>query len=212
MIERFEESYAVQRLCEVFGVHRSSYSARRNRHKVPSPVEQSLREKIAQVHTASNGSAGARSIAKMVTQAGTPLSRYRAGRRMKQLGLVSTQPPSHASKKAVQPHLDIPNLLDRQFDVKAPNKVWTADITYLWSAARGAYLAVVIDLFGRKPVGWALSVSRNADLVNKALTMAYQSRGEPQGVLFHSDQGCQHTSLGVGQKLWGYQMKHSLSR
>lgn len=212
MIERLEESYAVKRLCEVFGIHRSSYRAWRGRDKAPSAVEQALRDKITEVHTASNGSAGARSIASMVRQAGTPLSRYRAGRRMKQLGLVSTQPPSHSYKKAEQPHLDIPNLLDRQFDVKAPNKVWTGDITYLWSGERWAYLAVVIDLFGRKPVGWALSLSPNTDLVNKALTMAYESRGEPQGVLFHSDQGCQYTSLGFRQRLWGYQMKQSLSR
>lgn len=212
MIERLEESYAVQRLCDVFGVHRSSYRAWRERDTRLSEEEQSLLDSIVEAHTASNGSAGARSIASMVTLAGTPLSRYRAGRRMKQLGLASTQPPSHAYKKAEQPHLDIPNLLDREFDVKTPNKVWAGDITYIWAGTRWAYLALVIDLFSRKPVGWALSLSPNTELVKKALTMAYESRSEPQGVMFHSDQGCQYTSLGFRQLLWKYQMKQSLSR
>ncbi|MGP4846371.1 IS3 family transposase [Marinobacter sp. 1Y8] len=212
IIERLEESYAVQHLCQVFGVHRSSYRAWRDRDRKPCEAEQKLLEQVVEVHAASNGSAGARSVAKMVTQAGTPLSRYRAGRRMKQLGLVSTQPPSHAYKKADQPHLDIPNLLDREFDVKEPNQVWTGDITYIWTGVRWAYLAVVIDLFSRKPVGWALSLSPNTELVKKALTIAYESRGEPPGIMFHSDQGCQYTSLGFRQLLWRYQMKQSLSR
>ncbi|WP_229359207.1 IS3 family transposase [Halomonas salipaludis] len=212
IIERLEESYAVQHLCQVFGVHRSSYRAWRDRDRRPSETEQKLLDQIVEAHTISNGSAGARSIAKMVTQAGTPLSRYRASRRMKQLELVSTQPPSHAYKKADQPHLDIPNFLDRKFDVKEPNQVWTGDITYLWTGARWAYLAVVIDLYARKPVGWALSLSPNTELVKKALTMAYESRGEPADILFHSDQGCQYTSLSFRQTLWRYRMTQSLSR
>ena len=202
----------MQRLCQAFGVHRSSYRAWRDRDREPSEAEKKLLDEVVEAHVASNGSAGARSIATMVTQAGTPLSRYRASRRMKQLGLVSTQPPGYAYKKADQPHLDIPNLLDREFDVNVPNRVWSGDITYIWTGARWAYLAVVIDLFSRKPVGWALSQSPNTELVKKALTIAYESRGEPQGVMFHSDQGCQYTSMEFRQLLWRYHMKQSLSR
>ena len=202
----------MQRLCQVFGVHRSSYRAWRDRDRTPCKAEQKLLDQVVEAHAASNGSAGARSIAKMVTQTGMPLSRYRASRRMKQLGLVSTQPPSHTYKKADQQHLDIPNLLDREFNVKAPNQVWTGDITYIWIGVCWAYFAVVLDLFARKPVGWALSLSPNTELVSKALTIAYESRGKPQGVMFHSDQGCQYTSLGFRQLLWQYQMPQSLSR
>ncbi|MBR9753442.1 MAG: IS3 family transposase [Gammaproteobacteria bacterium] len=212
IIERLEESYAVQHLCQVFGVHRSSYRAWRSRDRRPCETEQKLLDQVAEAHTVCNGSAGARSIAKMVTQAGIQLSRYRASRRMKQLGLMSSQPPRHAYKKADQPHLDIPNVLDREFDVKQPNQVWTGDITYIWTGARWAYLAVVIDLYARKPVGWALSLSPNTELVKKALTMAYESRGEPRNILFHSDQGCQYTSRAFRQMLWRYRMTLSLSR
>ena len=163
-------------------------------------------------HQLSNGSAGARTIARMVTAEGVPLSRYRARRRMQYLGLVSSQQPRHRYKKADQPHIGIPNVLDRQFDVDAPNKVWAGDITYVWTGKRWGYLAVVLDLFARKPVGWAMSLSPDSELVKKALSMAYESRGEPEGVMFHSDQGCQYTSLSFRQQLWRYQMSQSLSR
>ncbi|GEM_PF-2530044 len=86
------------------------------------------------------------------------------------------------------------------------------DITYLWSGKRWAYLAVVMDLFARKPVGWALSLSPDSALVKKALTLAFESRGKPKGVMFHSDQGCQYTSLSFRQQLWRYQMTQSMSR
>lgn len=199
-------------LCELFDVHRSSYRAWQARPKGMKAEERQLRELIEAAHQLSNGSAGARTIATMVSAEGYPLSRYRAGKRMTALGLVSSQQPQHRYKKAEQPHASIPNLLDRQFTVDAPNKVWVGDITFIWTGKRWAYLAMVIDLFARKPVGWALSLAPDSELTKKALTMAYESRGEPKGVMFHSDQGCQYTSLAFRQQLWRYQMVQSMSR
>lgn len=148
----------------------------------------------------------------MVTDRGIPLSRYRAGRRMKALGLVSSQQPKHRYRRAEQLYLGIPNRLDRQFDVDAPNKVWTGDITYVWTGKRWSYLAVVLDLYARRPIGWALSLNADSVLTRKALMMAYESRGEPEGVMFHSDQGCQYTALAFRQQLWRYRMEQSMSR
>lgn len=202
----------MKHLCSVFGIHRSSYRAWRDRPKEVSAEECRLREQIKAAHVLSHGSAGARSIATMITAAGTPLSRYRAGRRMKRLGLVSCQTPVHKYRKADQPHVAIPNRLDRQFKVDAPNQVWAGDITYVWTGARWAYLALVLDLFARRPVGWALSLMPDSALTKQALTMAYESRGKPQGVLFHSDQGCQYTSLAFRQHVWRYRMAQSMSR
>ena len=199
-------------MCELFDVHRSSYRVWRDRPRVVPAKELQLQEQIKVAHTLSNGSAGARSIAKMLTTAGTPLSRYRAGRRMKLLGLVSSQQPVHRYRKADQPHVNIPNRLDRAFDVAEPNQVWTGDITYVWTGKRWAYLALVLDLFARRPVGWALSLSPDSALTKKALTMAYESRGNPEGVMFHSDQGCQYTSLAFRQQVWRYRMVQSMSR
>ena len=202
----------MNQLCNTFEVHRSSYRAWRDRPQLPKPEELRLQVLIKESHQLSNGSAGARSIATMVTTAGVSLSRYRAGRRMKALGLVSNQQPKHRYKKASKEHISIPNKLARNFDVSAPNQVWTGDITYIWTGKRWAYLAVVLDLFARKPVGWAMSLSPDSSLTRRALTMAYESRGEPHGVMFHSDQGCQYTSLFFRQQLWRYQIVQSMSR
>ena len=199
-------------LCDAFDVHRSSYRAWRDRPQTPKPAELRLQVMIKNAYQLSNGSAGARTIASMVTTEGLALSRYRAARRMKVLGLVSNQQPKHRYKKASQEHISIPNRLARQFDASAPNQVWAGDITFIWTGQRWAYLAVVLDLFARKPVGWALSLSPDSELTKRALTMAFESRGEPKGVMFHSDQGCQYTSLAFRQRLWCYQMVQSMSR
>ena len=167
---------------------------------------------VKRAHNLSNGSAGARSIADIVTGFGIPLSRYRAGRIMSDLRLVSTQLPKHKYRKANQVHTDIPNVLDRQFSPNQPNQVWCGDVTYIWTGNRWAYLAVVLDLYARKPVGWALSVSPDSQLTTKALTMAFEIRGRPQNVLFHSDQGSHYTSLKFRRYLWRFQIKQSMSR
>jgi len=78
---------------------------------------------------------------------------------MKTLKLVSCQLPKHSYQKVNQKHVAIPNTLERQFAVAKPNQVWCGDVTHIWTGKRWAYLAVILDLFARKPVGWALSLS-----------------------------------------------------
>jgi putative transposase len=144
---------------------------------------------VKSIYAESNSSAGARTIAGIATTRGLPLSRYIATRLMKEQGLVSCQLPSHKYKKATQEHVAIPNTLERQFTVTQPDQVWCGDITFIWTGNRWSYLALVMDLFARKPVGWAMSHSPDTKLTAKALTMAFESRGRPKGVMFHSDQG-----------------------
>lgn len=140
------------------------------------------------------------------------LNRYRASKIMKMLGLVSRQLPKHKYRKQPLEHVELPNHLRRQFAVTAPNQVWVGDVTYVWAGSRWVYLAVVIDLFARKPIGWAMSFSPDSQLTVKALKMAYESRGMPTGVMFHSDQGTHYTNRKYRQTLWRYQIKQSLSR
>ena len=167
---------------------------------------------VKSAHTLSKGSAGARSIAQIVTGQGVPLSRYRARGVMRRLGLVSTQLPTHRYKKASQAHSHIANTLNREFSPTAPNQVWCGDVTYIWTGQRWSYLAIVLDLYARKPVGWALSNSPDSALTAKALTMAYESRQRPEGVVFHSDQGSHYTSTRFRQYVWRYRMNQSMSR
>ena len=160
----------------------------------------------------SRGSAGARTLAEMLTQNGVPMSRYRAGRLMKYLNLSSCQPGKHQYKNARQEHTGLPNLLERQFAVPEPDRVWCGDITYIWAGNRWCYLAVVMDLVARRVIGWSLSANADTALISSALRMAYEVRGQPRDVMFHSDQGSQYTGLKYQQLLWRYRIKQSVSR
>jgi len=190
----------------------STFKYRRAVARHINPARVALRAMVKRAHNLSNGSAGARSIADIVTGFGVSLSRYRAGRLMTELDLVSTQLPKHKYRKANKVHAEIPNLLDRQFNPEQPNQVWCGDVTYIWAGNRWIYLAVVLDLYARKPVGWALSASPDSKLTANALSMAFEARGRPQSVMFHSDQGSHYTSIKFRQYLWRYQIKQSMSR
>ena len=212
MIDELQESHTSKTLCEAFGLHRSTLKYRRTAAKRINPERLKLNALVRSAHNLSQGSAGARSIAGIVTGFGVPLSRYRAKGFMERLGLVSTQLPAHKYKKAAQPHTNIPNTLNRQFSPTAPNQVWCGDVTYIWAGNRWSYLATVMDLYARKVVGWSLSNSPDSQLTAKALTMAYETRGKPEGVMFHSDQGSHYTSIKFRQYLWRYRIKQSMSR
>ena len=118
-------------LCEVFGVHRSSFKYWKQRSRMPACLVKAEEiAKIQELFDKNEGSAGARSIAQMTTGQDVPLSRYRAGR------LMSCQIPSHTYKKTGNEHVEISNELDRQFNPDAPNRVWCGDVTYIWTGQR----------------------------------------------------------------------------
>ena len=147
-----------------------------------------------------------------MTQDGYDLSRYRATKAMKRLEITSCQPPKHHYKVAKKEHVDIKNHLSRMFSPLRPNQVWCGDVTYLWVGNKWQYLATVLDLYGRKIIGFALSNSPDSELTKRALMNAFESRGKPSDVMFHSDQGCHYTSLAFRQLIWKYQIKQSMSR
>jgi transposase InsO family protein len=105
-----------------------------------------------------------------------------------------------------------PNLLNRNFQVDRPDAVWCSDITYLWTMEGWLYLAVVIDLYSRKVVGWAMSSSMKASLVTDALSMAYWRRKPGKGLIHHSDRGSQYASFDYRNLLGIYGMICSMSR
>ena len=100
----------------------------------------------------------------MMQEDGEQIGRFKVRGLMRELELVSKQPGSHAYKQATVERPDIPNILNREFDVPAPNQVWCGDITYIWAQGKWHYLAVVMDLYARRVVGWALSNKPDADL------------------------------------------------
>ena len=212
MIDELQESFDVVTICSVFNVHRSSYKYWNKRVNQVCSEQLKTETMIRAIFAESGESAGARTVATIASSRGFPLSRYRTNKVMRKLGLNSCQQPKHAYKRGGNEHLDIPNHLNREFTVAAPNEVWCGDVTYVWQGNRWCYLAIVMDLFSRKPIGWAMSHSPDTSLTAKALSMAFESRGRPKGVMFHSDQGCHYTSKKYRQLLWRYQIKQSMSR
>ncbi len=140
------------------------------------------------------------------------IGRLRVRRLMRELGLISKQPGSHAYKQATVECPDIPSRLDRRFAVQRPNQVWCGDITYVWARGCWQYLAAVLDLYTRRTIGWPFSTKPDAELVINALDMAYGQRGQPQQVLFHSDQGSHYASRLFRQRLRRYRMQQSMIR
>ncbi|WP_312982892.1 IS3 family transposase [Atlantibacter sp.] len=212
IVARLSDSHTVVSLCSALEIHRSSYRYWRKRRDTVNPAQVRLYSEIRRAWNQSRGSAGARILAEMLTQNGLPMSRYRAGRLMKYLNLSSCQPGKHQYKNARQEHTSLPNLLERQFAVPEPDRVWCGDITYIWAGNRWCYLAVVMDLFARRIIGWSLSAHADTTLISSALRMAYEMRGQPRDVMFHSDQGSQYTGLKYQQVLWRYRIKQSVSR
>ncbi|MCU9057431.1 IS3 family transposase [Pseudomonas aeruginosa] len=212
LIDQLSEQESVEVVCSAFDVARSCYYVHRLRRRRVDARRVALRSQVNQLFSQSRGSAGSRSILGMLREEGVTIGRFRVRRLMRELGLVSKQPGSHAYKQATVERPDIPNRLNREFATEHPNQVWCGDITYVWAQGRWHYLAAVLDLHTRRVIGWAFSAKPDAELVIKALDMTYEQRGRPQQVLFHSDQGSQYASRLFRQRLWRYRMQQSMSR
>ena len=213
MIETLSEPFSVSQVLENFDLSRSTYYERKAKKKRIDTERLNLRAKVVEAFNDSGGSAGARTIVGLLANTeNLKIGRYKVTRLMEEAGIASPQPGQVKFKPAPHERPDIPNLLQRQFNGSAPNQVWCGDITYIWAGGRWHYLAVIIDLFARKVVGWAMSDRPDSELVINALDKAWQHRGQPKGVMFHSDQGSQYGSQAYRQRLWRYQIKQSMSR
>jgi putative transposase len=191
---------------------RSSYYSHRKRKPKIDVDRLRLRSRVNTIFTRSRSSAGSRTIKDILQAEGTVIGRFKVRSLMREAGLISKQPGSHRYKKATVERVDIPNRLNREFDVSRLNEVWCGDITYIWAQGHWNYLAVVMDLYRRRVIGWAISTRPNANLVVAALDMAYMQRGQPGDVMFHSDQGSQYASRLFRQRLWRYRMVQSMNR
>lgn len=130
---------------------------------------------------------------------------------MREASLQCRQRRSHRYRSSGAEALIAENLLKRNFKVSKINEVWCGDVTYIRLGKRWLYLAVVMDLYARRVVGWAFSMIADARLACDALRMAVEFRGRPKGVMFHSDQGCQYTSHKFRTALEDYGLRQSMS-
>ena len=212
LIDTLSADYPKRELLSVFGMARSTYYSQQKAMNRVDLERERLRAKVIDIHQASRQAAGSRTMVGQLQQAGESIGRYKVRSLMKEAHLSSKQPGKHRYKPATRPSEIADNHLNRQFRVTQPNQVWCGDVTYVWSGKQWGYLALVIDLYARRIIGWAFSNSPDSALTSQAFMMAYYARGCPRGVMFHSDQGCHYTSKAFRQKLWHYQIKQSMSR
>jgi putative transposase len=175
--------------------------------------DQQLTGKIKQYWLESGGHSGYRNIHQDLTEARVDCGRDRVLRLMRAAGIRAERgykrPKGYYSG---QPHVAVPNTLDRRFDVEKPNQWWVSDITYIHTHEGFLFLAVVMDLFSRSIVGWSMADRITDDLVLDALTMAYWRRRPAGTVNLHSDQGSQYTSGRCKRLLTTLDIKPSMSR
>ncbi len=204
--------YPRTELCQLFGVQRSTlYDVRKRRQHVDHQ-RMDLRQKAVELHAQSRGTAGARTLSAALRMDGIDVGRFLAGRLMKEAHLFSSQCRKHRYRRADGESVIASNVLNRQFAVSGPNQVWCGDVTYIWAGNRWIYLAAVMDLYARRIVGWALSDRPGSKLTTRALRVAYEARGCPSQLMFHSDRGSHYTSIEFRQMLWRYRIKQSMSR
>jgi len=159
----------------------------------------------------SRESLGNRELMKILRLEGFAVGRYKVRKIMKMHGLVVTQRLAYkVTTKRKHSDAVAPNLLNMNFNPTATNQVWAGDITYLKTGEGWMYLAVVMDLCGRRIVGWEIAKRMTTDLISKALTRAYKLRTPPKGLVFHSDRGSQYTSKDFRRLLTNCGMRSSM--
>jgi putative transposase len=195
-IREHQQEYSVKTMCRVLEVSQSGYYAW---HQRPASARQVADERLSahirQVHTATHQVYGSRRIRAELADQGQSCGRKRVVRLMRKLGLRGRR-RYHRTNTTDSQHTDpvAPNLLNREFSAPAPNTKWVTDITGVWTAEGWLYVAIVLDLFSRLVVGWAMAAHRDAHLVEQALHMALARRHPEAGLLHHSDRGSQYTS------------------
>ena len=201
-----QAQFRIATMARVLGVSPSGFYAWRQRGgSARERSDEALTARVRAIHAHSRGSYGAPRIQAELAEQGLAVSRKRVARVMRQAGLagVSRRKGPRTTRRDAQAR-PAPDLVEREFHADAPDRLWVADITYVPTLAGFLYLAIVLDVFSRRIVGWAMAGHLRTELVLDALGMAVEQR-RPDSVIHHSDQGCQYTSFAFGERCrrWG---------
>ena len=201
-------------MCELLDVSRSAYY---DWLKAPTPLNscknQELMEKIKVIFMQGRGNYGTRRIKHVLSNQGEQISRRRVGRLLKQLNLCCKTKRKFKATTHSNHNLPVAlNVLNREFSAQKANQCYVGDITYIATNEGWLYLAVVIDLYSRKVVGWAMDDNMKTKLVNDALLMAIWQRKPPTGLIWHTDRGSQYASDSHRFILQQHRIVQSMSR
>ena len=213
-ISEHRQEFPLKLMCRVLEVSVSGYFAWKGRPPSKHTREdKTLTETIKTIHLKSRTTYGAPRVKAELKEQGIQISCARITRLMKQAGLKVRCKRKFKDTTTSSHRLPVAqNLLERNFEAAEPNQKWTTDITYLPVKEGWLYLAVVLDLFSRKVVGWAMRETLQTELVISALEMARKNRQPHSGLLHHSDQGSQYASLEYRQALERLEAVQSMSR
>lgn len=209
-----KKAYSVKRFCAAFGIARSTYYDWVARRARPLDSErQELLTQAAAIHSQSRASYGYRRMSQELRLRAFDVGHFKARNLMREAGLkVKTPRPPIYPKSKGKPAVVASNVLNRQFDVTVPGTVFAGDITYIATQEGWLYLAVVMDLCARRIVGWEMSNTPDSTLTVNAIRLALGHQNPSYELLFHSDQGCQYTSLAFQNFLRDNGIKQSMSR
>jgi putative transposase len=203
LIREEKNNYPVCLLCKVLGISRVGYYQWQKRKATMRKIENMrLLEKIRYYYESSRRTYGLLRLWQSLRREGIMINRKRVYRLMKLNNIRSKMKKrfritTRRDERAAYSH----NLLKGNFSSPTKNRIWTSDITYLWTKEGWLYLAVVMDLNSRKIVGWSTGINLSAGLVERAIRMALHHRRPDRGVIFHSDRGSQYTSSLVRETL-----------
>ena len=203
LIDAEKASYPISLLCRVLEVSRSSYYDWQDRPPSKRVRENAaLTEKIRQIHNKSRQIYGYPRVHAELRALGVRCSRKRVARLMRKAGLRGC--PRGRKKRTTRRDkhaVSAPDLVKRHFCAIAPDKLWTADISYVHTQEGFVYLAFILDVYSRKVVGWSMASHLRTELVVDALEMALWRRKPDAGLIHHTDRGAQYTALSFGKRL-----------
>jgi putative transposase len=213
-IEEHMNEFRLDTMCRVLEVKESGfYTWRRRQPSMRSRQDIQLTECIQKIYSEHYGRYGAPRIHATLHREGIACSKKRIARLMKDAGLIGkTRRKFVKTTVRDTSHAVHQNLLDRDFNPQKPNDVWAGDITYIPTKQGFIYLAVILDLYARVVVGWAMDSSIDSELTLGALQMAVSQRNPPSKLLYHSDQGSQYTSTSFQTALEQQDLTCSMSR
>ena len=204
--------HCIAMMCRLLGVSPSGFYAWKRREQSARAREDGrLLERIRGIHGESRQTYGAPRVHAQLANEGVRVGLKRVARLMKQAGLkgVSRRRWPKTTQRAAGAR-PAPDLVDRNFAATAPDQLWVADITYVPTRSNYLYLAVVMDAFSRRIIGWSMKQHLQTDLVVQALEMAMERRRPRGPVIHHSDQGCQYTSVAFGARCRQYGVRPSM--
>lgn len=213
-IREHQAEYRITVLCEALSIKRSSYYDWRSRTESKRAKQNIyLLNRIQTIHVASRESYGAVKTWKVLRGSGEGCGLHRVERIRRTHGIEAKRMKLfRASNHGRNSDPAADNILNREFKVKAPDRVWVGDITFIKTRKGVLFLATIIDLYSRHIVGWSMSDKQNSNLVKDALLMAIASRNPKPGLIHHTDQGVQYTSRDYQAILNAYDMIPSMSR